>query len=660
MRSALFMAGVAALALGAGVSGRQAAAQDAAQDPGDVMQLDTILVTDGLTPIEQEKSGRAYTVITGEQLQNNQVRYVSDALRQVPGFSVSRTGSAGGITNVRVRGAEANHLLVMIDGVEASEMSTGEFDFGSLLTADIDRIEIMRGPQSAFFGSNATAGVINIITRRGERDGWRIDGRSEAGTDGTFLGSLGLYGGGENYDMAVSGAFRRSEGFNISDFGHEKDGDRNTTLNARLNVDILPNLTLDATLRYVDRKSDTDPQDFTYDPIDDLPGPNVGLVLDGSDWTATREFLGSVGLTHVSLDGKLTQKARFSGSDTRRENFESAYGGSLSWDDGRRYNGTYQASYAFDTPAFLDARHQITGGYEWEHESFAPSHLTETLERESHSLVSEYRGEFLDQFHLNAAVRRDFNDAFQDTTTFSLSGAWIIPGTETRLHSSVGTGVTNPTFFEQFGYTPATFNGNPNLVPEESLGWDIGIEQGFFDRRLVIDVTYFNQDVTNEIATVMGDDFRYTVVNLDGKSKRQGVEMSATVDLQNGFTATATYTYVDATDQQEAGGPRLQEVRRPRHAGSLAAAYVFHEDRARIFGEVVFNGKMQDNAYVPTLPPRVTLDAYTLVNVGGSYKLNDHLEAYGRVENLFDEEYEEVFGYNAPGRTAFVGMRGSF
>lgn len=631
--------GIAAFAL----SGAELIREVKAQEP---TVLDPILVTDGLTPIEQEKSGRAYTVISGEQLEKNQIRYVADALRQVPGFAVSRTGGFGGPTQIRVRGAEANHLLVLIDGVEVNEASNGEFDFGSLLVDDIDRIEILRGPQSAFWGSNATAGVINIITKRGERNGYQGAARSETGTDGTYFGSLGFAGGGENYDLALSGAFRRNDGFNISDFGHEEDGDRNATLNGRFNVDLAPSFALDGTLRYVDRKSDADPQD--------------GRVLDGEDWTATEEFYGSLGVTHVALDGALTQKARFTGSDTYRDNYASTFGGARFWDDGNRYNASYQASYQFDTPSIFAARHQLTGGYEWERETFAPSHLDETLSREANSVVGEYRGAFLDQLYLNAALRRDFNDSFADATTYSVSGAWLVRETATRLHASIGTGVTNPTFYEQFGFIPSTYIGNPDLKPEKSFGWDIGIEQGFFDRYLVAGITYFNQDLTDEITVVYDQNFVGTAINRDGKSKRQGVEVSATLDLQNGITATATYTYTDATEQTEDDGPRLEEVRRPRHTGSLSLAYVFYDGRARVFADADFNGTQKDTEYVTYPYDRVTLDAYTVFNAGGSFTLNDRLEIYGRIENLLDEKYEEVFDYNTPGRTAFIGLRGSF
>ncbi|MEQ9571427.1 MAG: TonB-dependent receptor [Nitratireductor sp.] len=291
--------------------------------------------------------------------------------------------------------------------------------------------------------------------------------------------------------------------------------------------------------------------------------------------------------------------------------------------------------------------------------TFLPSHLANKLARSTNSFVGEYRGEFLDQFSVNAALRRDDNDAFSDATTYSLSGAWRIPGIDTRLHASLGTGVTNPTFFEQFGYLPTQFIGNPGLLPEESFGWDVGVEQGFFGGMLIVDLTYFNQDLTNEIATAY-DGPLPTPVNLDGRSERQGVEVAATVDLFNGFTATASYTYTDATEQAVAGGPRLVEVRRPRHSGSLNAAYRFYDNRARVFGEVVVNGEMLDLDFSTFPSSRVRLKPYTVVNVGGSFRFNETVEGFARIENLFDEEYEDVLGYNSQGLVAFFGLKGSF
>ncbi|WP_321340203.1 TonB-dependent receptor [Breoghania sp.] len=624
------------------------------EDDGAVL-LDTILVTAGLTPVEKEKSGRAFTVITGEELAERNVRQVSDALRAVPGFAVSQLGSAGGQTQIRVRGAEANHLLVMIDGIEVSETSTGEYDFGGLIVDNIDRIEVLRGPQSAFWGSNATAGVVNIITKGGIRNGFEATGTVEGGSDKSAYTSLGLRGGGENYDISLAAALDNTGGFNISDFGSQEDGSRNGTLNAKVNVDLTDWIKFASTLRYVNRQADTDAQDFTW------MSPTYGLILDTDDETKMEELFGSVGLTATGLDGALTQKLRFSGSETRRDNLES--GVVTSATKGARLNGSYQATYAFDTANFLSAHHSFTGGYEWQRETFRPSHLDYGFSRDAHSFVAEYRGEFLDQFYLNGAVRHDLNDRFDDATTFSVAGAWKLHETGTRFHTSVGTGITNPTFYELYGYTPTTFIGNPDLTPEKSLGWDVGVEQSFFDKRFVVDVTYFQQDLTDEIATVyqlVGMTYVSTPINREGKSQRQGVEVSATAELLDGLTANGTYTYTNATEQTVAGGARLAEVRRPKHAGSLNLAYSFLDDKARVFGEAIFNGTMFDNSYVTGSATRVSLDSYAVLNVGANYKFNDNYEVYGRVDNLLDTDYEEVFGYNTKGLTAYVGVKGRF
>ncbi|WOC15840.1 TonB-dependent receptor plug domain-containing protein [Pseudochrobactrum sp. MP213Fo] len=631
----------------------------AEQKQQDEIQLKEILVTAGRTPIEEGKTGRAVTVITGKQLEQNQVRYVADALRQVPGFAVSRTGSYGGLTQVRVRGAEANHLLVMIDGVEAGSPSDGEFDFGGMLATDIERIEILRGPQSAFWGSNALAGVVNIITKTGKRDGFKLSGTTEFGTDKTWLGGLQLRGGAEHYDMSLAATYRRTDGFNISSLGSEKDGDENLTLNGKVNIDLSDDAKLDANIRFINRKAETD----GTGPWS--PAIGNGTILDTDEYSKVREIMGSVGLTWNALDGALTQKLRFNGSDAERKNYENkAY---TRGNDGQRYGGSYQATYAFDTPTFAEAHHKITGGVEWKKEAYRqnPS-LNDMLfpvdpaqfdqhKRSTFSVVGEYNGEFADQFYLNLGLRHDVNKEFDDASTVSLSGAWAIPDTQARLHASIGTGVTNPTFDEQFGYYPNSFIGNPNLKPEKSLGWDIGLEYGFFGGLLVTDVTYFNQDLRDEIVTVFNPDYTSTVKNLTDKSRRHGVELAATLNIFHGFTAGGSYTYTSSRD-----GDGNVEARRPRHSGALNVAYTFYEDRARLFGEAVFNGKMEDNVFVNGLPPHTTLNSYTVVNIGGSYKFTDKLEGYARIENLFDKKYQEVYGYNTPGRGAFAGLKASF
>ena len=619
--------------------------------PAEEIELGEILVTAGRTPAYSATVGRAHTIIDEKQIEQSQARYVADILRQVPGVAVSRTGNVGGLTQVRIRGAEGNHVLVLIDGVEAGEVSQGEFDFGSLLATDIERIEILRGPQSAFYGSNATAGVISIITKRGRRGGWNARLQSEGGTDATALISALVSGGTERMDLALSGTFRRNDGYNISDFGNEKDGDRNGTFNGRVNIDLLENLVFDANVRYVDRRNEGDRQDFDFPDT-----PTQGLVVDSDDVSKAKELIAGGGLTWTLFDGAWTHRARGSVNDTARRFFQG--GAKSSASEGQRVNASYQNTVRIEAPELLGSVHSLTTGFEFEQESFRqrppvfdPSQLDEKT-RTLYGYVGEYKAEFLERFFLTGAARYDDNDRFEDAFTWSVSGAWLFPSTGTRLHSSVGTGITNPTFFEQFGFIPAFFQGNPDLKPESSFGWDVGIEQKFFDGRLIGDVTYFNQDLEDEIQSAFAGGFT-TPINLDGTSKRQGVEVSLTAYPMDGLTLYASYTYTDA---KEPSG--LIEVRRPKHAASFYAGYNFLDGRANVFADLVYNGRMDDLEFVNATPrTRVTLDDYVLLNIGGSYKLTEQAELYARVENLFDQDYQEVFSYNAQGITGFLGAR---
>ncbi len=615
--------------------------------------IEEIVVSAGRTPVRSDMLGKAHTVITGEDLEKRQVRSVSDALRSVPGLHVNRTGAFGGLTQVRIRGSEGNHVLVLIDGIEVSDVSQGEFSFGNLLTSDIERIEVIRGPQSAFWGSNATAGVINITTKKGLRNDFRTSLSVETGTDLTRQASLSVQGGQEKYDFAVTGTMRKNRGFNVSDFGSEDDGAESGTLNGRFNADLTEDLALNSSLRYSRLETQTDTQDFAFPAT-----PTQGLVID-TDGHATRyELSGGIGLTLDTLGSDLVHKISLEGTSTRSKTENST--GGLSGNVGRRYHADYQATYFLDTPSFAQASHRFTGGIEFERETFQNSYPTaaaqaKTQSRNLYGGVFEYHGEFFEAFAVTAALRHDRNDNFDDTTTYSLGSSYNFRETGTRLHASVGTGVTNPTFFEQFGFNPGTFVGNPGLKPEENFGWDIGIEQKFLSDRLKVDVTYFNETLEDEIATVfnLGS---FTPVNQDGESDRQGIEVSASFTLMEGLTGTATYTYLDST---EPDGD--QEVRRPRHAGSLGLNYVFLDGKASLFGDMVYNGQMEDSEFISATPiTRVTLDDYVLVNIGGRYQLTEQVELHGRIENLLNEDYQEVYSFNSAGIEAFIGMRVTF
>ncbi|MCV6547159.1 MAG: TonB-dependent receptor [Cohaesibacter sp.] len=623
-----------------------------AEDHKSDIMLEPIVISAGRLPVEAAKVGRSHSILSGETLEKHQTRYVADALREVPGLSVSRTGSFGGLTQIRMRGSEGNHVLVLIDGIEVSETSQGEYDFGSLQVADIERIEVLRGPQSALYGSNAMAGVIHIITKDGRREGREVTARTEYGSDNTMLASLAARGGGETFDLAVSGSFRKTDGFNISDFGTEKDGDRNVTLNGKFNWDLSDQVAFHASMRHVDRNSDTDNQDFRF-PAQ----PTQGLVIDTASYTKTKEFYVGTGLDVALFDDQLLQTSRFEYSEVKREGMGSSkYGNS-----GERFHASHQASLSFDTPSFANAKHRVTTAFEWEHETytndfpFASSQIP-TQTRDLFGYVAEYRGEFWESLFVGGALRFDQNDKFEDAVTYNADIAYLIDRTNTRFHASIGSGVTNPTFSEQFGYTPDRFIGNPNLKPEENFGWDIGIEQSFFDERAKIDVTYFNERLKNEIFTRYTPTFMSSPQNMDGTSKRQGIEIAANAQVSDALSVRGSYTYLLS---EEATG--LKEVRRPKHSASMGVNWSFWDGKANLFADAIYRGSVEDNEFVNATPRRrTTLDDYVLINAGGDYQLTDTVKAFARVENLLDTKYEEVFGFNTQGRAFFAGFEAKF
>ncbi len=596
--------------------------------------LPEIVVTASRAPVPAEQVGSAITVIDRAEIERRQTRFVADLLRDVPGVSVSQAGPSGAVTQVRMRGAESNHTLVMIDGVEANDPAGGaEFDFAHLTTADIERIEVLRGPQSALYGSDAIGGVINIITRRGRR-GHNLRGSLEGGSFGTIQASGGLSGAGDGYRYALNASQFHTDGISIDPDGDERDGYRNRTLSFSGTADLLPNLELSATGRHVDARVESD------------PGP--ALPVDTDSVSHIDQFYGRVQAKLSLLDGNWEHIVGIGLTDT--ENKTRTDGEPDTRIAGRRVKYDYQTNVTFTTP---DAQHSITGLAEREEEDFTFRGFQDVdRDTTTHALVGLYRLDLFDRIFLSAALRHDDNEIFKDATTYRATAAYLHRETGTRLHGSYGTGVKNPTFFELFGFD-ANFRGNPDLKPERSEGFDIGVEQRFGGGRHAVDVTYFEQDLEDEIVG-FGD----TAVNQTGTSKRRGVEISGRAQLLPELAVTGTYTYVWA---REPNGD--VEVRRPAHSASLHVNYRFLEDRANLNFGVRYNGAQDDLDFRPPFPAppeRVRLDDYLLVNLAGSYRITDNVEAYARIENLLDADYEDVFGFATPGIAAYVGMRVQF
>ncbi len=597
-----------------------------------------------------DRLGSAVTVVTGEQLRRQQIRYAADALRSLPGVSVNRTGGFGGLTQVRIRGAEGNHTLVLIDGIEANDTTNGEFDFSDLSAEDIEQIEVIRGGYSGVYGSGAVGGVINIVTRGG-RGPMRISAFAEGGAFKTKAGGARVSGGNDQVWGSVSFSKRETDGFDIAPFGSEDDGAELATLNMKGGAQILPGVTLDLTLRNINKSGDRDAQD---------PFPSLsGIQVDDPATFDTTIWLGGVKLTWEALDGRFTQTVKATRNETDRTDNDPA-GGFFTGNLGERINYAYQATALFETPALVEAKHALTGFVDSEEEFFT-STTSSTIpfftfpadgverKRERIGYAGEYLGEFADRLFLTGAIRYDDNSVFENFATWRASATDRLPEIGLRPHASVGTAVKFPTMFEQFGVIPGFFLPNPDLKPEESFGWDAGVELTMLNGRAVIDVTYFEADLENEIR---GVGFPATPINLDGESKRDGIEISSRFALTPQLSLGASYTYLESTDPDGA-----EEIRRAPHTGRIDANYIFAGGLGNFNVAAVYNGDTKDSNFGPFPSTIVTLDEYWLVTAAASYEVKPGVQLFGRVENLLDEDYQEVFGFETAGAAAYAGVR---
>jgi vitamin B12 transporter len=607
-----------------------------------------IVISASRTPLPSNEIGSAVSVITAEELEQRQVRIVSDVLRDVPGLSVNRAGPVGSLTQVRMRGAEGNQTLVLIDGIEVNNPASGsEFNFANLLSAEIERIEVLRGPQSALYGSDAIGGVVNIITKDPE-PGFTVTTRGELGSFSTKDGMANLSYGSEKF--SISGTVERyiTDGVSVADESNgntEKDGYDNTTARLKVGVKPIENLEFNVVGMLVDS---------------DLDGDGSAVVVGAADSDDTSQSTQKYAMANTKLtlaDGAWDHMLRATYVDDHTD-YLNGSGVTTYTSEGRRYKYDYQTNYYFSTPEFADADHTLTFGAERDkEEQFTNSGFSgpNTVSIVNYGYSSEYRLGLWDSLFLSGAIRYDDNDdLFENQTTYRATAAYLFQDTSTRLHGSFGRAVKNPTLFELFGSTPS-FTGNPNLKPEEGIGWDAGVEQSFLDDQVILDVTYFNNRI-KDLIQGSGN----TAVNLPGTSRIQGIEFTASTEPFDNLRLDASYTY---TDGKDANGTEL--IRRPKHIASLVGNYSFNvkERPANINLSIQYNGKQTDTVYdnfFPVVTRNVTLDSYTLVNLAASYEIADGAEIFMRGENLLNEDYQEVYGYGTPGISFFAGVHIKF
>ena len=578
---------------------------------------------------------------------------VSQLLRTIPNMSVNRAGPLGALTQVRIRGAEANHTLVLIDGVEVNDVGNGsEFNFAHLAGADISRIEVLRGPQSARFGADTIGGVIGIFTNQAKEPGVKTHVSLESGSFQTHYGSAGVsvaQSQGENLWAGQLNVSRIiSDGYSASALGNEKDGFEDSSVRGSLSYQWGDASLFKVTLNQSEIDAQGDEQDF------DFPSTATqGLVIDADQNNASKQRFANI-LLQTEYFG-WQQQLSISENSNRSRFFDT--GTLISGLNGERTKVDLQNSKIVQAG---DLTHSWLIGVQHEGREFENIYPTigganYAAKDRQLGLVGEYVLQTPNR-SVALSVRNDNNQRFDNATTVRVTLSQNLPQ-NLRLHSSWGQGIANPTFFELFGFTPNSFTGNPNLQPEESTSWDFGLSGSLLDDQISFDLTYFSADLTDEIETVFDmTTFTSSPVNQTGSSQRHGWEMSLDTAIGEQLSLSAHWNFLHSREPDA-----RVEVRRPEKSGSISLHYASSNDLSRVSLQVLHNGKNQDSEFIfSTAEDRVTLSSYTLVNLTASYQLKPNVTLYLRGENLLDDDYQQVFGYRAPGVGVYAGLKARF
>jgi vitamin B12 transporter len=604
---------------------------------------ETIVVTASLEPVRAEASPASVTVIDERRIEALGVPLVSDLARLAPGVSVAVSGAQGSLTQIRIRGAEANHSLLFVDGIAFNDPASGnEARFETIAADGLTQVEIVRGPQSALWGSEALGGVI-AVEGADPLSGTKLSASGEYGSRDFQRGHVGLVAGGGEAGVAASLTGLRGDGIDIFGGGSgDRDGFGN--LAARLKAAIRPvrDGEIGIVGHYIRATSEFDgtpPPLFHRADTLDSSRAEIGAVRA---WT--RVGLAADSPWSLELDGQYLH------SSNRNRNGAMPLNRTLA--DRLRIGGKLVRRFSAG-----GGRHVLIAAAERERESFAALDQAvffapdQRRSRGRTAYVGEWRALWGSALSTDFAVRRDDFNRFEDSTNVR---AAIVgrPLARLRLHAAYGEGIAQPTFFDLYGFDPTSFIGNPDLTPERSRGLEAGV--AWEGRRLGLSATAFSNRLSGEIVEDFSI-FPFTVRNAAGRSRRRGVEASAELRPAAGLRVSANYTWLDARERRSGAGGRSPEARRPRHSVNVAADWT--AGRLVAGASLAYVGKRGDSDFdaFPAIP--VTLGDYVLANLRVAYRLSHALELFGRVENAADSDYREVFGYNSQGRSVHAGLR---
>lgn len=592
----------------------------AQETPQEDTRLDTIIVDGSRLDQTLTEIGSSVSVITSEHMDELGVDFALDAVATAPGVTINQNGAFGGSASVRIRGASSDQTLVLIDGVPVSDPTGtgGGYNFAYLDTDNIERIEVLKGPQSTLWGSDAIGGVVSITTKR-PTEGFSGSVFGEYGSFNTVRGGAAISNANDAGDFRIAATGLTTDGISKADEDNgntEDDAYDSQTIAARGGLNLPGSVRLESSLLWSDAESE----------YDSYSGGAQGNVADGDEVTNSETLSGNITLKAPLFDGLLDNLVQIGYSDIERENRSNGVQSYYTEGDRAlfRYQGTLNINEA----------NKLAFGAEREETS------ANSDESSVDSLFALYEFKPVDDLTLTGGLRMDDHETFGSETTGRVAAAWTATD-QLVVRASWAQGFKAPSIF-QSTYI-CSFCGltepNRNLKPETSEAYDIGVEWHSADQRLMLAATLFDQETENLI------DFSFTA-GYDNIAfvESQGVELVGAYTFTSWLNVSANYTYIDAED-----GDGNELARLPETSANVTVTF---DPEGPFSGAVLvrYNGEEANTN-------GTDLDSWTRLDLTGSYDLNDKVELYGRIENVFDEDYQQILGYGTPGTSGSLGLR---
>ncbi len=620
-----------------------------------------LVVSPTTIPTATRNTASSVTVLTSGDINARQLQTMPDALATVPGLNVVQAGGPGAQTSVFLRGTASDHVKVLVDGIDMSDPSNPNtaFDFGQLLTGDVERIEVLRGPQSGLYGSDAIGGVISVTTKQGSGPP-RITASVEGGSFGTSREQVGLSGSQDGFSYAVNVQHFQAAsvpvtplnllapaGCGCAEAGEPRNNDfyDNWTYSTKLGKKISDTLAVNFVTRYTESDHRFTLDDFSTFPNPAVPERTQSMQLD-------HQLFGRAEVVWSPVNG-LTNYFGVNYSRQWTWSFDPNpdSGAPPATDFGTRIKYDYrgEVQVAPGQLVVMGAEHQDDTLRTDSTTLAAPADLNKTFSQHNDAGWLQLQSELTRQLHLVANVRYDANGTFGDHMTWRVAPVYTVPGIDTKLKATYGTGFKAPTLYELFVNSPFTV-ANPNLKPEESTGWDAGFEQPIANNRFRFGATYFRNDLKNLINPFFLLGEVSTAVNVDAATM-SGVESFAAWTVTGDLNLRFDYTYLNVESTNI-----IAQERRPKNKASATAVWQA-TDRLTLSSTLLYVGSWLDVDRESQLGAIVKAPAFTTLNLAAAYKASNDVSYTLRIDNLFNKQYEDPLGFLRPGIGIYGGIR---